>query len=294
MINYIEEHLNCGCFTFGKKQSIEIIYIAEETMSHYRCETNCILLLLEGQTKLAINTKEWKIVNQGELFLAPTGILLSYLSLKDCKVLILHTNNLLNICQSFNISTLFKEAKLNKSTLESYKFKTLKMNEHLWDYAKVVDKILTEQLLCINLHRIKIEEFMILLRVYYTKEDLYNFFYFTLNPDTVFFEYVQLNWCKYKTVNEFAASMNFSPQYFTKRFKEIFDQSPGKWIQNKKKKLILSEIQASLKSFQQISDEYGFSSQSHFNRFCKKMFRCSPNVLRGWKRLFQEVPLKNL
>lgn len=234
-IKYVDEHLGCECYAGEKKPPLEIVHNSKGTSDDIIYECNCVLLLLEGQVEIFVNAKEKKNVNRGEFFFVPTGILLSYYVIKDSKTLIIRTRNSLNLCQSFHVEDLFKEAKTNKATFHSYKFKTLKMDEHLWDYANVMDKLLSDKLKCINLLTIKIEEFMILLRAYYTKEELYDLFYFMLNPNSVFIEFVQMNWRKHKTVGELASAMYISPQYFSKQFKKIFRKAPGEWMQEKKR-----------------------------------------------------------
>lgn len=292
-IKYVNEHLDCDCYAGGKKQLIRVIDIEEGSSCEHFSESNSIVFILSGRIEIALHEKTQRLTKKGDFFFIPASISISCHSIKKSKVLIARTEESLHLCQSFHVEDLFNEVKYNRIQSEAYKLRILRMNEHLWDYAKVMEKLLGDQLKCINLLKNKIEELMILLRAYYDKEDLRDFFYFLLNPNSVFVEFVRKNWRKYKTVYDISSAMNLSPQYFSKRFKEIFNKAPSVWLQEQKAELILIEIQGTTKPFQQIAEEFGFSSQPHFNRFCNKMFNKNPNALRKQKSvLVMNIPRK--
>jgi AraC-like DNA-binding protein len=56
--------------------------------------------------------------------------------------------------------------------------------------------------------------------------------------------------------------------------------SPSQWMQVQKSRVIYHEINCSDKTFAELGYEFGFSSPSHFNNFCKKMFKCAPGTIR--------------
>lgn len=288
-IYYADEHVNCSCYSGNDSPAIEIIEIPAHDVKTFYWDNNSICLLIEGSGMLFTDDHKEKPIQKGQFVFAPTDASCTVRPDKPCKIIVAHIPDNIRLCQSFDIRQLFENAKTDKAQLSLLKFSMLEMNDRLWDYAHTLTILLEDGLKCFNFLHMKVDELLLLLRAYYTKEELHDFFFYVLNPNSVFIDFVRRNWTKYKTIGEMAEGMNMSVQHFSKRFKEIFKQSPGSWMQEQKAQLILSEIRAGVKSFKQISDDFGFSAQSHFNRFCNQMLGGSPNELRkGSNLMLQE------
>ena len=76
---------------------------------------------------------------------------------------------------------------------------------------------------------------------------------------------------------------HYSLSGFQKRFKKVFGVSAYHWMKDVRSKSIYHQINSTEKSFKEISDEYGFSSPSHFNDFCKVHFGTTPGRIRRKK-----------
>lgn len=126
----------------------------------------------------------------------------------------------------------------------------------------------------------KIKEFFLLLRAYYPKEQIYDFLYPILSRDTAFSEYVRKNWSKYKTVKEIADTLHQTPKQFSKKFKEVFDKPPYKWIKERRATAIYHEICSDNIPLKQIAAKYGFSTIPQFTKFCKTELGRNPGELR--------------
>ena len=119
-----------------------------------------------------------------------------------------------------------------------------------------------------------------ILYIYYSKEDLYNFFYSILSQDTAFSEYIRLNWNKFHSVNEMAKSMNLTHKQFYKRFISMFGQTPQQWMKESRASSILKELIFTSKLIKQIANENSFSSEPQFTRFCKRQLGKTPTQIR--------------
>lgn len=287
-IFYPNEHFTCKCYSSGDSPLIETRIVLPQQKGIDLSNTNCLIFLLEGNVNVEINGKQRDLVRRDFIFVAKRMSLIFSMD-NACKILIVRIKDQIQLCQSFNIIELVETAKKEKKPIENIEFSVLKMCDPLWYYAKNLVSLLDDGLKCINFLRNKVEEVLILLRAYYTKEELYDIFYYILNPDAVFVEFVRQNWQNYRTVSELASAMNLSSQSFIKHFKEIYGRPPGEWILEEKSKLIFMEIKAGIKTFQQISDDFDFTAQSNFSRFCKKMFGASPYEIRtnGFSELRQ-------
>lgn len=289
-IYYADEHVNCSCYSGMSSPTIELIWLQAKEKRSLQFTQNVICLLLDGHITLYTDGKIDKVFETGHFVFAPANASCSLQADETSRLLLVRIPDIIRLCQSFDIQQLFSDVKTNEEQLELFKFSTLEMNERLWDYVNTLTVLLEDGLKCVNFLQMKVDELLLLLRAYYTKEELRNFFFYILNPNSVFIDFVRRNWMNYKTIAELAEEMNMSPQHFSKRFKEIFDQSPGTWVLEQKAQLILAEIRGGAKSFQQISDDFGFSAQSHFNRFCKKMLGSNPNALRKGKSVLLKEP----
>lgn len=289
-IYYADEHVNCTCYSDENSSAIEIVSIVANKSKEFHWKNNTICIVVDGQVTLVSDDAICKNLLGGEFLFAPPETLCIIQAEQDSKLLLFSIPDNIRLCQSFDVFQLFENVKTNNNEFSLLKFNVLPIRIPLDEYVRMLIFLLEDGLKCVNFMQMKVDELLLLLRAYYTKEELRDFFSYILNPNAVFIEFIRRNWMNYKTITELAEAMNISPQHFNKRFKEIFNQSPGSWIQDQKAKLILSEIRAGVKSFQQISDEYGFAAQSHFNRFCKKMLGDNPNSLRrGTSFLVQKL-----
>ena len=127
---------------------------------------------------------------------------------------------------------------------------------------------------------IKLKELIILLKHYYTQEDLTNFFRPLLGENAHFRLFVLNNHRQMKTVIEFASKANLSLSGFEKEFRRIFQISPYRWMRQKRMEELIRLITLTDKSFKEITEECGFSSTSQMNDFCKKELGKTPGKIR--------------
>jgi AraC-like DNA-binding protein len=163
----------------------------------------------------------------------------------------------------------------------------LDFNVRMWHFANGLVCTWEDGLRCRFYLQAKINELLLLIRLYYSEEQLGRFFYFILKSDTVFWDFVQTNYLHYSTVGKLAEAMNLTPQQFTRRFNSVFGQAPYGWMQREKARLIYGEICRSDKPIKEIASNFGFPIPANFNRFCKTAFGMNPGAIRK-KRIQQQ------
>jgi AraC-like DNA-binding protein len=89
-----------------------------------------------------------------------------------------------------------------------------------------------------------------------------------------------MNWLKHGNVTKLAEAMNMTAQQFTKRFNCVFGETPYRWMQQEKARLIYGEICQNSKPLKEIAWDYGFTAYTHFSRFCRTSFNMNPVEIR--------------
>lgn len=281
-IYYQHEHKSCHCYDNGNHPMVEILKIPKGMLSEAVFSNNKIVFLLEGTMRTMFRDQSEIVCVRGDFIFAPVGSSMSYKAVKNCMVMTVAVTGNIQLCRGFDIENLYKKVRKlpHRTQLVHNKVMALKMNRQLWNFTETLSSSLADGLLCKYYFDLKAKELFILLRAYYTKEDLREFFYYILSPDTSFSEFVQSNWLKFDSIQNLAKESNMSVQNFNKRFKNIFGMPPGTWMAHEKARCILADIQKGEKNYQQIAAEYGFSATSGLIRFCNKNFGETPKEIR--------------
>ena len=82
-------------------------------------------------------------------------------------------------------------------------------------------------------------------------------------------------------LEEYAALANMSLSTFKRNFKSVFNESPGRWIVNKKITLATKFLKTTDKTVNEIAYDCGFEDPSHFIKVFKKYQNTTPLVFRN-------------
>jgi len=273
----LKEHHQCFCFGVGENALIEARRIPRGTEEEITLSYHEIVFMIEGRLRYIIRDHNPVELIKGHFTFMPIGRTLSYKAKTNCLIFIVRQNTNLRLCHSFSIEKLYR---VINSADTSCKLTPLEINPRLYHYINGLKDTCEDGIMCRYFFEAKIIEFFVLLRAYYSDEQLQGLFLPILSPDTEFSEFVYRNYKKYNTVSEMAAAMKLTTGQFKDRFHRIFSQSPRDWMQKQKAKGIFSEICDSNKAFKQISADNGFAVQAHFIRFCRRSFGRTPGEMR--------------
>jgi len=273
---YAQEHLTCYNYEKGSRPTIEKVSLKKGQIWKIFPIDNKTIFILEGSLHFSFGEFSDKILPAGKMMLLPAGNQYSSYCEEDCTFIVIRLHNTKQLCDCFSLDVLLRE--------QSEDFKPgiyfLDINERVETFLSFLNTCMTDGLKCTYFFELKAKEFYFLLRAYYTKKDLLGFFYPLLSYDISFSELVIKNHYKAKTVQELADMTHYSLSGFQKRFKKVFGVSAYHWMKDERSKSIYHQINSTGKSFKEISDEYGFSSPSHFNDFCKTNFGTTPGKIR--------------
>ncbi len=236
---------------------------------------NGILFVQEGKIKLSIGLINSKVMKANEMFAYISRLKGTIEVLEDCKYIIMRLDVDAALCECLPLNKLNIPDK--KTNLDIGDF--LPINSIIKEFLVTLERYFKDRICCVYFQELKVKEFLYLLRAYYSVEELQCFFLPILNNDFDFASKVSQNKDKVKTVKELAEALNYSLSGFEKRFKKVYGISARQWLEQSKAREIYHEITCSSKTITEIAYDFGFSP-SHFNNYCKRVFKKSPTKIR--------------
>ena len=281
------EHLNCYLYNNQDIPLIEYTEIKEGETFVYNAICNQIIFLLKGKINFSCEYQINNVFEERTFLMFPHGYLCTMNVEENSLIVRVNMHNEINFCRNFPLEMLCELNEISKSWGYS-----LKVNKIISDYLENVVKTLSYGLKCAHFHDLKQKELLFYLRAYYPKKDLVAFFGPILNNDIRFAKTIYENYDSTKSIENLASIANYSVSGFKKRFVKVFGMYPRDWIEREKAKKMYYEINCTKETLQEIAAKYDFSSASHFNKFCKRVYGMPPSQLRKNTRqgiLFNEV-----
>ncbi|HMM03103.1 MULTISPECIES: AraC family transcriptional regulator [unclassified Dysgonomonas] len=276
---YPQEHLTCYNYEKGERPTIEKINVKKGQKWKIFSIDNKAFFVQCGILRFSFGEFTERTIIGGKIMLIPSGSQMDCHAEEDCTFIIIRLHNTKQLCDCFSLDVLLRE-KADDFEPDLY---YLDINERVECFLSFLDICMSDGLKCTYYFELKAKEFYFLLRAYYEKAALLGFFYPLLSKDISFSDLVIKNHYKARTVQELADMTHYSLSGFQKRFKKVFGVSAYHWMKDERSKSIYHQINSTEKSFKEISEEYGFSSPSHFNDFCKVHFGTTPGRIRRKK-----------
>jgi len=265
------------CFQYRTENpSIEIMELSAKENIQIDSTVNQIVFVIKGALDFT-NKNQKKIFKSEESILIPLHSPYVITAIEDVSMMLMKLDFDITFCDRFPLELLLEaHGQIKKDVTIGL----LTPNKKLTDFVNMMQEYISDGLKCQFFFDSKIHEFLFLIRSYYDKHVVFDFFNPIYTADFVFSNNVYKNLGKAKTVGEMADKLHYSMSGFEKKFKKIFDSSPHQWMQEQKAKKIYHEIHCTKKTFAEMAFEYDFSSPAHFNAFCKLFFGCPPGELR--------------
>ena len=278
LLEPIEKHLNCCDNSNQNEPFIQHLTKIKGEKFSFKTTHAQLLFLLKGEVKCSFKYLENRVLKPDFFLLIPRENDYVLEVEENAELVAVKMPHKINFCTNFPLELLFE---LNKEKrVDELLLHFLEINEVICDWLQGIVKSINYDLKCSYYQELKQKEILYYLRAYYSKEELYTFFSPMLSNNIVFSNLIYQNYESVKNINELAGITNYSMSGFKKKFAKVFGISPAVWIKREKAKKIYYEINCSLKTFKEISNEYNFSSPAQFNKFCKKMYSMPPGTLR--------------
>lgn len=266
-----------NCFNYEKDNPlINLINKKEGDVMEIQTKENSFIIVLKGSLNISYGMIKDALIRENEIGLVPFKNKLTMEFLEDTSIMILRLRMKLTFCDHFPLENFFDM----KKKFDHSKVKLLKVEEVVHNYINSTVYYINDELKCSFFQELKVKELLYVLRCYYPYEDLQEFFHPIVSKDLMFAEQVYHYSQQTKSIKELSEYLNYSISGFEKRFKTVFGMPAKKWIQQEKAKKIYHEINCSTKPIVEIGFDFGFTSASHFNDYCKKLFNESPGKIR--------------
>lgn len=130
------------------------------------------------------------------------------------------------------------------------------------------------------LWHLKHKELIRLFSRYYSAEELQAFFHPMTGEAVPFRNLVLSHYMKANDTKELADLCGYGLATFRRVFKEEFETPVYQWLLKKRSEHILYRLSFPYIPFQEIMEEFNFTSPQQFNRFCKTNLGDTPTNLR--------------
>lgn len=229
-----------------------------------------IIAVLKGAIGYNNETGGGLVIKEKQVVFIPPGIVFPISAEEDSHIILFRPTKQLAYIREYT-------GREEKST-----WMPLDMKGQLPLYMECLSACLREGFRGKHFCTIKTDELFLFLKGYYSERELSHFFGPHPTSNTSFAYFIYNNYNKVRTVKELAVKANLSLSGFDKEFRKVFQTAPYRWMKQKRTESIYYEICHSIKPLKIISEEYGFSSTSQMNDYCKKEFGLPPGKIREY------------
>lgn len=278
-ILYYQEHSHCKDFLTPEQAALKVYRLKKgEKLPEKVMEYTAIILLLEGRIKTSCGASLDCEVRSGCVLLIPSGVSVSGEVCEDIVAVRCILDMEGHLCSRYSLESLKRYVAANERECP---LNLLPIRDRVRRFAELVIDCVDDGLGCRHFHRAKQNELMLLLRGYYTKEELAGFFYPILCMNWNMNSFVLSHYKEAEDVGKLAEMANLSVVTFNRHFKKAFGESAARWLEKRRAEDVLREIQLTKKSFSEIAVEFHFSSPAYFTTFCKRCYGKTPKELRS-------------
>lgn len=286
---------------FIKEPSYESVQIDEITYVKYKNRTNIniykatvpmnmFLILLEGK-KVIYKPKEILEVNKGEAFFIPKGSHLLSEIVSDI-------NNFESLI--FFIDDKYMETFINKhvktnlclvTSEEYYNPEIFKLDIdscHISSLKAILPYFLNSNEFKKELFKLKLEEMLLIMLSTKDGRDYFSYLKLLQSLETTeLATYMEQNYTKPFTVDQFAREVGKSLSAYKREFKGVYNVSPKKWINEKRLSYSLSLIKNTDLSITDICYKSGYNNLPHFIKIFKERYNETPKKIQKQQKMSQ-------
>lgn len=272
----IQEHLSCKHYVSDYRCSFtcRTVECNHEKRINNR-EYNYLIFMLEGSAVVDCGEYSRNFV-EGDIFLIPKFVEARFVATSKCKVISCVYDSLETLCSKFNLTTYWANCgKIN------YDFRPVAIHPRMRDFLDQLTYFLEQGVKCKHYHLLKMQEMFFIFRWLYTGEQIIQLFYPITGQISDFWTFVMKNYTKVQDVKQFAGLAGMSRTNFEVAFKKEFNMSVKQWMLKQKAKHIKAYMSTPNVCINDVIFKFDFNSPTHFTRFCKNQFGCTPSEMKA-------------
>ena len=271
---YLQEHLSCRHYVSDYSCGFTYRNITGGDFMDVENRYNHLIFLTEG--KLIVNCDEFanRHFKQGDLFFIPRAAAAQLTIVEDSKMIVCVFDAIKSICDKFNLHSCWSICKDLK-----YDFRSVRIIPQMEVFLNQLIYYLDQGVKCEHFHELKSQEMFLIFRWFYTREQLALLFYPIIGQSLDFKTFILDNHLKVKNINELSDLSMMGRSGFDVKFKKEFGMPPGQWLLKQKAKHIKIHMSMPGVTISDLLIKFDFNSATHFTRFCKQHFGCTPSKL---------------
>lgn len=275
-LKYIDEHLNCK--NYKKVVDDGFKYVVGKAGSHILSDDcvpcNRIGMIYSGEVEIRCCDFDTLSMSAGQMIMMATGYKFDIVCKSDVEALVFNFTIPESGCDLLFVDSLTKMCEQSQ-----YQFEPLDIRYPIRLFMESMIYCLRNGVNCVHYHQIKEREFFICLRGFYTKQEVIALLYPIINRSMIFKSYVMLHYRQAMNVEDLIEQSDLGRTAFFEKFKETFGTTVKKWLTERTVVDVRFDAMRPDMTAKKLSDRYNFSSQSHFNTFCRKHYDCSATEL---------------
>jgi AraC-like DNA-binding protein len=283
---YAKEHFECKQYQHDVSNGfIYREYEPGHEIVRESSYSNFVLFVVSGSIQVNCMLYPTRRVSAGEMFLIPISAFFDIKTLESTKLVWFIFDHWDFHC----VSTPFKSLKQYGRNLQNG-LNVININRHMQLFINLLISYLRNGVNCKSLHRLKSDEFFLLLRAFYTKEEVVKMLH-PLLANTMDFRMFCFNSVNnVKNVREMIDGSGMSRSMFYEKFKAEFgDISPKKWLDTYINQRILNAAALPDISVKELMYKTGFNDESAFTQYCKRHFGKVPTVIIAERAAAQDA-----
>ena len=272
---YVEEHLACVNYVNAPETGFRYeeipagTYFQKDSISQ-----NYILLFLEGSCSIGSGFYPQRIFKAEEMVLIPKSSVFEGRVLETLKVLVFHFHIPLGNCDKVAF-----EAYSDYCQRIEYDFSPLPIYAPLSTFVWQTIHYLKSGIKCGHLFEIKHKEFFLLLREFYSKEQVSYLLYPILGKTLSFKDFVLSNYVEAGCIEKLIRMSHLSKSTFYEKFKADFGVTAKQWMLKQQVNIVRAKACEPHMTIKDLMEAIGYNSPTHFNRFCRTYLGCTPGEL---------------
>jgi AraC-like DNA-binding protein len=235
---------------------------------------NYLGFILEGEQVLDCDEFEERRFEAGEMIMIPKMAIFSGQALSKGRMLVCMFDAPKNSCDRFNLQSYWPMCKVI-----DYDFRPVKIMPQMATFIESLVYYIQQGVNCEHFHEMKQQEMFLILRWFYTREQISELFWPLIGNSLDFKALILENHNKVTNVNELAELARMSRSSFDETFKKEFGVPAGKWMSQRKAQRVLHYMSEPGATLSDIMIKLDFSSPSHLTRFCKQHFGRTPSEI---------------
>lgn len=272
---YASEHLTCINYANSLNTGFRHEVISADTyLQKDSVSQNYILFFLKGSCIIGSGSYPHRVFKQGEMILIPKSSVFEGRVIEVLEVLIFNFHIPLSSCDKLTF-----EAYANICQKMDYEFLPTQICYPLDVFVEQVTYLLKRGLKCAHFFEIKHREFFLLLRSFYTKEEISLLLHPIIGKTLSFKDFILENYTIVDSIDKLISKSHLSKSSFNEKFKEDFGVTAKQWMLKQQANAVKAKACEPHVTIKDLMEVIGYSSPAHFNRFCRTYLACTPGEL---------------